>query len=247
LAVNSDGTLLAGEDGSHHEVRLMNARTGHVVATMNRYDKYGRIESLAFSPHAPLLAIASAGGSAKNSIEGVISIWKVAQCTRGKRCTPRRKRVLAVSKPVLSVAFSPDGSLIAAGSSDGVGRVWHWRDRPVPKPFELTGDAISSIGAIAFSADGHRIATSAADTTIRIWDAQQGHLLGVLRSHTDLVNTVQFDPHDSSKVLSASNDGTATISTCKNMCASVDVARALAESRQHEARQPPSWLPDDRP
>lgn len=69
---------------------------------------------------------------------------------------------------MLSVVFSPDGTLIASGSADTTIRIWDVATRTaVGEPLEGHSDAVNSV---AFSPDGKHIASGSSDTTVRIWD-----------------------------------------------------------------------------
>jgi WD40 repeat protein len=68
---------------------------------------------------------------------------------------------------VHSVAFSPDGSLIASGSDDGT--VWIWNARSLKKVTRLTGHK-SLVSSVAFFPDGTRIASASFDCTMCMWD-----------------------------------------------------------------------------
>jgi WD40 repeat protein len=72
------------------------------------------------------------------------------------------------SDSVTSVAFSPDGSLLAAGSLDNTVQLWDVASgEPVGRP--LIGHT-GGVNAVAFSPDGRLLASASDDTTIRIWD-----------------------------------------------------------------------------
>src|ERR1700761_9371440 len=87
---------------------------------------------------------------------------------------------------VKSVAFSPDGSRIASGSSDHSIRIWDAdTGQAVGEPLLGHTDWIISV---VFSPDGHKIASGSRDQSIRIWDAETRQAVGEpFLGHTSLV------------------------------------------------------------
>jgi WD40 repeat protein len=72
---------------------------------------------------------------------------------------------------VSGVAFSPDGTLLAAAYGDGYVRLWNPATRqPVGVPLPAYAGSVAAVHGVAFSPDGKLLATADADGTVRTWD-----------------------------------------------------------------------------
>jgi WD40 repeat protein len=76
-----------------------------------------------------------------------------------------------------SVAFSPDGTILAIGNSNGTLKLWETRTGE--EILELGGH-ITLISGLSFSPDGRFLASSSFDFGVKIWDVTSGSQIGLV-------------------------------------------------------------------
>src|SRR5262249_23696282 len=81
------------------------------------------------------------------------------------------------STPIRSLAFSPDGRLLASGSKRDDIHIWDIGSHQLRGI--LSGHEHSTRG-LAFSPDGRRLATAGGDRIVRLWDVEAGRELRAL-------------------------------------------------------------------
>jgi WD40 repeat protein len=118
MAFSPDGKILAR--GRDTEVKFWDARTGAVRdrAIGGSHPGERTVQSIAFSPDGKLVA----GG--RDS--GAIDVWETrpADGKNGWRIGVLKQTLKEHSHPVMALAFSPSGELLASGDVEGKVRVW---------------------------------------------------------------------------------------------------------------------------
>jgi len=116
-------------------------------------------DSLAFSPHGPVIAIGVGPG---------VQAWN----------TVTRQDLFrfggTADTAVRAVAFSPDGAVIAGG--DDSGDVF-LLDAATGRPLARLTPAASGVDGLAFNSDGRELVSAADDGTVTLWDTVTGTVL----------------------------------------------------------------------
>ena len=102
-----------------------------------------------------------------------------------------------------TVAFSPDGKILASAGSDKTVSLLDVGSRQFLPELLSVGDTVNTV---SFSPKGTLLATGGYDGSVQLWDLGSRQPLGEpLRAHTDFVNSLAFSPDG--KLLAAGSRG----------------------------------------
>ncbi|QDV38998.1 WD40 repeat domain-containing serine/threonine protein kinase [Tautonia plasticadhaerens] len=217
IASVSGGWIYATSAPGRGRLLIRDADTGSVV-----FEKPGLrhgLYAVAFDPNSGGRSIATGGGLQHSPdgslelqvIEGRIDVWDT-------QTSERRTLDIVDGQNVLDLAYSPDGSVLAAAygldvsdTHRGYARLWDVATgEPLGEPFEGRPGGVS---AVAFSPDGRLLALAAGFSEegrnqIEIWDvsAQKPELEHCLSGESKLVHSLAFDP--SGRFLASAEMGT---------------------------------------
>ena len=107
-------------------------------------------------------------------------------------------------RTVITVALSPNGEILAAGTANGEIRLWHFASGTPLLTWKGHTDWTRSV---TFSPDGNTLASSGDDHSIRLWEVSTGQCLKTLQGHEGRVYSVVFSP-DGNTLASGSDDKT---------------------------------------
>ncbi|WP_017582758.1 WD40 repeat domain-containing serine/threonine protein kinase [Nocardiopsis valliformis] len=151
VAFTADGAVLAaGTRGG--DVVLWDV---HLGVQLHSFAHPGPVMSVTFSPN---------GNIAVGCENGSVRLWDLA--SESDTSETRYLDLLGHEEAVGSVAFSPDGAVLATGGDDHKAVVWDTVSfEPVT---ELAGHE-EAVESVAFSPDGAVLATGGDDGTVRFW------------------------------------------------------------------------------
>jgi len=149
--------------------------------------------SLAYSPDGNSLAICSLSATVGQEPARTVNVVDL-----------RTGHAIAIASPMgHSVAFSPDGRILAVGCTNGEIDLWPLDTPGTLKPFVVKKHQ-SLVWSLAFSPDGKTLASGSADNNVVIWDVPTGADLMTLK-HNGMVEALLFSP-DGRILASASHE-----------------------------------------
>ncbi|MEH2157529.1 serine/threonine-protein kinase [Nostoc sp.] len=179
VAFSPNGQILAS--GSWDKtIKLWDVNTGKEIYTINGHQL--QVNSVAFSPQGQLLASAS--------YDRTIRLWQIEGSPReiqNRPCYSLLSTLSGHAWAVLTVAFSPDGQILATGSDDNTIKLWEVNTGQLI--CTLVGHSWSVV-AVAFTADGETLLSASCDKTVKLWRVSTAEEIVTLSGHIDSVSAV---------------------------------------------------------
>lgn len=161
-----------------------------------------RLSKIAFHPSGRLLATAC--------FDQKWRLWdlertSIVAAEKGKPFS--RGRILYEQEghglPLYSIGFQCDGSLLASGGSDSVGRVWDLR---TGRSIMTLEGHVRAITALDFSPDGYHIVTGSLDNSCQVWDLRVAACQQSVAAHNHLISHVRYRPEVGNYFVTAGYD-----------------------------------------
>ena len=198
VCLSPDGKIIvsASADGT---VKLWNIN-GEELSSFNV--ERGWITSASFSPDGQRIAAAGTDGTVKLwSLRKVVEKLQKQQSIEASTDIKLLRTLQMESDKIMSVAFSPDGAMLATASAGGNARIWSKDGKPLSILKHTSG-----LTNISFSPDSQMLLSASTDKMVRLWNID-GTLLQTLKGNKDAVWSASFSP-DGKAIASASADGT---------------------------------------
>ena len=180
--------LASGNDKYQHAmIEIWDYVLGVCLKTLTSSKLEGNVNSLSYSSDGNRLAAGTARGR--------IGVWDIDTATLSQ--------VLEGTPLILSLAFSPDGSMLASG-----GRGLHLWSVATGVLLRTLSGHTSDVTSLCFSPNGTQIASASADHTIRMWNISSATENIGTQGKLPKIDSVRFSPDGTILASGSVSEGT---------------------------------------
>ena len=218
LAANGEGNLLAsaGKDPVIKVWQIGSADPPKNLSAGGGGSNERAILGLAWSADGKRLAVA-------NQDSPRIQLWDLPEGKQGKQLSPPDLKGDS-RQTIFSLAFLPEGKLLASAGADRAIRLWDLESAKESKQIggieysvipddgkeikreKKSGGSTQALYSLAISGDGRHLAAAGLERVIRVWEISSGNLVATLPGHSRFVTGLAFSP-DSKRLASCDHGG----------------------------------------
>jgi WD40 repeat protein len=186
LAISPDGNILIANGttsldlaSSYQVIKLWNVKTGKVIRTLQEHQDL--VHEVTFSPDGSKIAIAANDFATLWDVKSgkLIHTLKGHLSSVPDDPSDPQDNTITVQLEVQSIAFSPDGKLVATGSQDNTIKIW---DVDSGKELYTLRGHSCSVTSVAFSPDGQILVSGGNDKTVKAWKVSDFSLFSATNS-----------------------------------------------------------------
>lgn len=177
VTVHPSGKLFASASDDK-TVKLWSWKTEHPICTLTGHKD--NVVAVVFSPKGNVLA------SSGDINDKTVKLWFL---TENQNITLKGHSDWFGG--VYSIAFSPDGKLIASGSKDKTIKIWEVYTGKELITLEGHSDDVTSV---VISSDNKILASGSKDKTLKLWTLATGKLISTV-THHEKIRAVAFSPN----------------------------------------------------
>jgi WD40 repeat-containing protein SMU1 len=144
---------------------------------------------------------------ALGGIDGLIEIWNIHEMQLDKNLSYQASDLFMIHKQsILSLIFSNDNQLLAAGDSEGIIKIWKFSNGKCLRKIENEGGEGSGITCLLLSNNNSQLLAGSLKNTIKIFGLKSGNMLKELRGHNSFIQYITYMNANEHQVFSCSED-----------------------------------------